>query len=191
MAGYNQSICNGTNAFMAANFPGSSPNFGHWSQLSGDPAVLTFVNSGSPSSEITGISTAGVYHLIWTISNGDCSSADTITLTKYPNVTLNCASNATICNGGTYQITVTASGGSGIYSYQWESGPSASGPWTIIPGETGASYTTAALTTTTYYRVTEVCGFQTCVTQVTVVPDPVINSVSSNSKTSSSTGGGA
>jgi hypothetical protein len=55
-------------------------------------------------------------------------------------------------------VTVTASGlsiGSGI-SYQWQSAPSATGPWTNITGATGLTYT-SNVSATTYYRMVTVC----------------------------------
>ncbi|MEY4287201.1 MAG: hypothetical protein RL511_1287 [Bacteroidota bacterium] len=55
-------------------------------------------------------------------------------------------------------ITLTASGlsiGTGI-SYQWQSAPSATGPWTNIAGATSLSYTTATAATT-YYRMVTAC----------------------------------
>ncbi|MEY4486283.1 MAG: hypothetical protein RL440_814 [Bacteroidota bacterium] len=55
-------------------------------------------------------------------------------------------------------ITMTASGlsiGNGV-SYQWQSAPSATGPWSNITGATGLSYTTAT-TATTYYRMVTAC----------------------------------
>ncbi len=55
-------------------------------------------------------------------------------------------------------ITLTASGlsiGNGI-SYQWQSAPSATGPWTNISGASSLSYTTATAATT-YYRMVTAC----------------------------------
>jgi hypothetical protein len=55
-------------------------------------------------------------------------------------------------------ITMNAAGlsiGNGI-SYQWQSAPSATGPWSNITGATGLSYTTAT-TTTTHYRMVTSC----------------------------------
>ena len=57
-------------------------------------------------------------------------------------------------------ITTTASGlsiGNGI-SYQWQSAPSASGPWSNITGATSLSYTTATAATT-FYRMVTACLF--------------------------------
>lgn len=55
-------------------------------------------------------------------------------------------------------ITLTASGlsiGNGI-SYQWQSGPSATGPWSNIAGANSLTYTTAT-TATTFYRMVTAC----------------------------------
>lgn len=48
--------------------------------------------------------------------------------------------------------TLTCSGVVTGASYQWQSAPSATGPWTDIAGATSAAYTTPVLTTTTYFR---------------------------------------
>lgn len=48
--------------------------------------------------------------------------------------------------------TLTCSGVVTGASYQWQSAPSATGPWTDITGATSATYTTQSLTTTTYFR---------------------------------------
>ncbi|HSZ31943.1 MAG TPA: hypothetical protein VK772_01460, partial [Puia sp.] len=45
------------------------------------------------------------------------------------------------------------SGGNGTYSYQWQSSPDNT-HWTAISGQTGTTYTSPNLTTTTYYNVT-------------------------------------
>jgi len=179
IAGSNKEICNGTSVQMNGNYPGVSPNFGTWSQTDG-PVTVSFTDPNSPTTMVTGITAQGIYTVRWTVSNGGCSSFDEINITKYPDVALTCPENQTICDGGTATLSVSATGGSGTYVYTWESGPSATGPWTLIPSATGNSYTTPALSSDTWYRITETCGQQTCTVKVTVVPDPSINSYSSN-----------
>lgn len=67
----------------------------------------------------------------------------------------------TICHGATpSQLTVSAaSGGSGGFTYQWQSSPNGS-TWSNIAGATGASYQPGALTANTQYRrvATNGCG---------------------------------
>ncbi|MDQ3015304.1 MAG: VWA domain-containing protein, partial [Bacteroidota bacterium] len=48
--------------------------------------------------------------------------------------------DGTICVGATALLTSTVTGGSGTFSYQWQSSTSSSGPWTNISGATGATY---------------------------------------------------
>jgi len=183
IAGANQSICNGTTVTMDGNSPGLTPNYGIWSQVFGsppEPATVTFTNANNPLTPVTGLTALGIYHLKWTVTNGSCFTSDAITVTKYPDVVLTCPGDQTICTGGTATMTISATGGSGTYTYTWESSPTGSSPWTLIPGVTGNTYTTPVLTSDMYYRVTDDCGFQTCMMHVNVVPDPVILSVSAN-----------
>ncbi|AIZ62688.1 hypothetical protein PK28_01535 [Hymenobacter sp. DG25B] len=62
--------------------------------------------------------------------------------------------NQTLCLGATpARLTSTAApgGGTGTFTYQWESSPNNTS-WTPIAGATGASYAPGPLTATTYYR---------------------------------------
>ncbi len=54
-----------------------------------------------------------------------------------------------------FTLSTLFSGGTGSFTYQWQSGPSASGPWTDISGETGTSYQPSASPSdlVVYYRV--------------------------------------
>jgi hypothetical protein len=64
--------------------------------------------------------------------------------------------NITECIGGTAQMTVVVTGGSGTTTYQWQSSPDGSNPWS---NATGTGSTTATFTPpstvagSTYYRV--------------------------------------
>lgn len=72
-AGPDQSICGGTSATLAGNTPvvGS----GLWSIASGLGG--TVVTPTTPNSLFNGIN-GNTYRLVWTISNGGCSSSDTV-----------------------------------------------------------------------------------------------------------------
>jgi hypothetical protein len=64
-----------------------------------------------------------------------------------------------ICPNVNFNISLSGSSmGSGL-SYQWHSGPSATGPWTPIAGATNASYT-GSQTTATYYTCVVTCSSQ-------------------------------
>ena len=64
------------------------------------------------------------------------------------------AADQTICNGAdpvAFTVT-TAATGSGALSYQWQSGPTATGTFTNIAGATASAYDAPALTVSTCYR---------------------------------------
>ncbi|MEJ7627620.1 MAG: GEVED domain-containing protein [Ferruginibacter sp.] len=75
-----------------------------------------------------------------------------------PNPGNTITSSANVCPGIPFTLTPqNATDGSGV-TYQWQSGPSATGPFTNVgAGGTNSSYTTT-LTATTFYRVIVTCG---------------------------------
>lgn len=92
-AGPDQSICSSTGtATMAAN--AAAPGSGLWTTTSS--AVITAPTS--PTSGITGLTTAGTYTFVWTITNGACVSRDTIVITVSAAVVANAGSDQTLCN---------------------------------------------------------------------------------------------
>jgi len=86
------------------------------------------------------------------------------------------ASVATMCAGNTSNLSLTGLFGTGI-SYQWQSGTSATGPWSNITGATGGTYTTPTLSSTSYFRCNVTCSGSgitnpSSVATVTVTPAP-------------------
>lgn len=87
-----------------------------------------------------------------------CSSATrtAVTLTLHPPLTAGSPSaNQNVCGGGDPTLIDggTASGGTGAYTYTWESASAAAGPFTVIAGATAATYDPpSGITQTTYYR---------------------------------------
>ncbi len=80
---------------------------------------------------------------------------------------------ATICNGGTHTMSVTATSATG---YQWQSSLD-NVTFTNIAGATSSSYTTPTLAVTTYYRVQVLmggCTLNSNTATITVVADPTI-----------------
>ena len=70
------------------------------------------------------------------------------------------ASVASVCSGSTATLNATnapAPNLSGI-TYQWQSSPAGAGTWANISGATTLSYTTAAITASTDYRLLVTCG---------------------------------
>jgi gliding motility-associated-like protein len=114
-AGTNQTIC-GTTINLNGNTP--TVGTGTWTLVSG---IGTITNPNSPASGVTGLE-VGPNVFQWTITNGSCppSSAQvTITNTGGPTLVIDNINHVT-CNGlSNGQATVSASGGSPGYSYQW------------------------------------------------------------------------
>jgi gliding motility-associated-like protein len=105
----------------------------------------------TPSTATAGTTT---YYVTQTNSGGCESEAETITVTITPSIANNNLTPATqdICSGSVPAITApTPTGGTGTYTYQWQSSPDGS-TWTNIAGETNATYTAPALTATIRYR---------------------------------------
>ena len=78
----------------------------------------------------------------------------TITTTPFTTATALCSGSTTILNATSPNL------GGGI-SHQWQSGPSATGPWTNVTNGSGAttlSYTTGPVTANTYYRLAVLCA---------------------------------
>ena len=98
-AGPDQQICTNTIVTMAANAPG--PGSGQWTALNGG----TITSPSSPSSTITGLSSAGVYNFVWTITNGSCISRDTVQLTVAAPVVANAGVDQTLCNATSATLT--------------------------------------------------------------------------------------
>jgi hypothetical protein len=83
-------------------------------------------------------------------------------------------SSASGCPNVSFNLTATGtSTGTGI-SYQWYSSPSASGPWSAIPGATITAYTTAT-NSTTYYQMTTTCSVSAMSATTSVVSYSVVN----------------
>jgi len=96
------------------------------------------------------------------VAIGPCGTLDSNTITITVNPQLNAGSiggTQTICSGSSATATnvTSPSGGTGSYSYQWQSSPdnNISSPWSNIPGATAITYTSTfsnPSTPTTYLR---------------------------------------
>ncbi|PLW98217.1 MAG: hypothetical protein C0593_06210, partial [Marinilabiliales bacterium] len=175
-AGTNIDLCNETEATM--NATPATVGTGEWSFVSG-PNTPSITTPSSPTSTITGL-TNGTYTFRWTTSNGTCPD-DTDDVVVQNNTAVDGgADDSIICEGGSVTLDANASGGDGTYSYQWQQADTdCSGTWSNLIGETGDTYTTPALATTSYFRVIiddGVCDpFITDCATVTVVNDPGIS----------------
>ena len=124
------------------------------------------------------------------VQSGVCPEANSVfaTITVNPNLVAGTVgANQTICYNtapAAFTSSTLPTGGTGSYTYQWQSAPALAGPYTNIAGATLTTYAPGALTATTYYRRNETSG--TCgtvssnVITVTVNPNLVAGTVAAN-----------
>ncbi|MEZ4959761.1 MAG: RICIN domain-containing protein [Saprospiraceae bacterium] len=118
---------------------------------------------------------------ISTLNGVACEAASnclTVAVVADPAITAQ-PTGTTICSGGTASLSVAATGGTPSLNYQWQSSTD-NITFSNIAGATASSYTTPALSSTTYYRAVvsasgNGCGSVTSsAATVTVVADPAI-----------------
>jgi RHS repeat-associated protein len=123
----------------------SSPDNTNWTNISG--ATTTTYAPGN-------LTSTTYYRVV--VTSGVVVNSATATITVYPKLQGGVVSPATASinyNTSPGQLTLSGvSGGSGTYSYQWQSSPD-NVNWTNISGATTTTYTPGNLTSTAYYRV--------------------------------------
>ena len=139
----------------------------------------TAVNSGSASIGIGGLTSGQFYSLdgigasptASTVTETNTLSAKPATNQHYiftpnscsgtPTAGTSAASPASICSGSTSIISLSGNTSSCGITYQWEQSADGSSGWANVTGGSGAtttSYTTPALTSSTYYRCKVTCS---------------------------------
>ncbi|TPG39212.1 gliding motility-associated C-terminal domain-containing protein [Flavobacterium pectinovorum] len=151
-------ICEGgtINVSVTASLNGGAGTLSYqWQSNSG----LGFVNESNASATTANftsdaINTTTQFRCLVTSSTTNCvltSNAITVNVVPDPTITVQ-PTGGVICSGGNDTLSVTATNGTPGLAYQWYSSLNNT-TFTIIGGATSATYTTPALTQTTYYRV--------------------------------------
>jgi len=177
-AGPDQTLCNATSFTMAANGVAAGET-GTWVRISG-PNSPTITSPNSATTSITG-TIPGTYVFRWRITDTTCPyTEDLVTVTNRTPISLTGLANSSVCIGGTQAMSVTASGGTGLYNYQWQYN---NGTWNNV-GTNSNSYTTPVLSTIASYQYRVIVTDQvaadnggcstTGTSTVTVVADPAI-----------------
>lgn len=161
-AGTTQTICEGNTVTLTSNVP--SVGTGAWSISSGPNTNSNQLSSTSANNPVFTPTAAGTYTLVWTITNGSCTSTSNATITVTSGI-LNFVNvqtpSATICNGASqliygqvYEPGVTDtwySQGAGItVEYGFSSSNTHPNTWT--------TWTTATYNTTSYGNNDEYSG---------------------------------
>jgi len=111
IAGSDQQVCLGTLVALSGNIP-SSGN-GTWTALNGG----TLTSPSASNSGVTGLSSAGNYSFVWTITNGACISQDTVVITVNQNEIADAGSDQNLCETFTTNLNAQVpSLGSGVWT---------------------------------------------------------------------------
>jgi gliding motility-associated-like protein len=188
-------------------------NGGAWSNVvANTPAGATYSGATTTSLTVSGVTATGShsYRLFVTSSGSDCgstaSTAGVLNVVTGPAVTAPSFTNSPICVGGSSSAGVTASSGSGTYSYVWQYNNG--GTWanvtnatpagSVYSNQTTATLGVAGITATGSYQYRSIVSASGsgCVPAVsstatlTVVADPTV-SAATLTNTTICTGGGS
>ena len=175
----NNIICQGGSATISSVVTlGSGTYIYEWQRSPANANTWTNITSGGNGANYNVPSgTIGSYDYRLLVQDVvyDCgdpvSNSVNVTVGSQPNVSA-FTNNAYICIGGSALLTSSVNGGSGSFSYQWQSSVSSGGPWTNIPGATSANYNApGSVPGLTWYQVIVTDNSNNC-------NDPISNAVS-------------
>ena len=167
---------------------GGNSTYTYQWQSSVNNSTWTNINGATAQNYSPGILTDTMYYRVVTISNGASVTSNTATVNVYPQLLAGTVSPSSITinyNTSPGALTgTTATGGTGTYTYQWQSSTDNSS-WTNVNGVTTQNYTPGNLTSNIYYRrgvTSNSVTVYTASTAVTVYPQ-ITTSISPASTT--------
>lgn len=182
-----QTICSGSTAAALSQqgtLSGGAGTFSYqWQSSTDGGATWTNINGATASGYNPGaVSSSTKYRRV--VNSASCSDTSNVVSINVQGSLSNAGIGAdqTIC-WNTQPDSLrgqTPGGGSGAFTFQWESAANSAGPWTIVAGATNADYLPAALTATTYYRrkvSSGQCSVYSSAVQVTVNPKPAMTNM--------------
>ena len=155
----NQTVCEGGTASVSVTATGGVSLSYQWQSSTTSGGSFSNIAGATSASYAAPTTSSGTtyYRVVITDSASGCNSVTSdeaeVIVNADPSITAQPTGTQTVCEGGTANISVTATGGVSL-SYQWQSSTSSGGSFSNIAGANSASY--AAPTTsagTTYYRV--------------------------------------
>lgn len=160
----------------AATGGAASPSYTYVWQSSPDNVTWTDISSTNNVNYSPGTMTSTKYYRrkVTEGSSGSVAYTSSVTVTVYPQLSCTISSAQTITSGTSPStLTSSVSGGTGTYTYQWQSSPDNS-IWTNVA--TTATYSPGTLTTTKYYRLTATSNGASITSSsltITVVTTPI------------------
>ncbi|KQB42627.1 PKD domain-containing protein [Flavobacterium aquidurense] len=167
-------ICSGGNHTLSVTATNGTPGLTYQWYSSTNNITFTAITGATASTYVTPVLTQTTYYRVDVAASGNgcttiTSNVATVTILSDISIATQPVQKTNICSASSATLNVTASGGSGNYTYQWKNSTVLAGPYNDIPGATSASYTTPALTQNTYYQVVISDNTQGC--------DPVVSSI--------------
>ena len=155
-AGSDETICSNAAYALEANIP-EGTSTGRWALISGPPVV--FADPNKYNTVVNGLQGGNVYTFRWTISTpAGCFTSDDVIITNLSELSRTdiSASLVPVCKG--QEVTITGeqpSGGSGFYTYSWESSIDEGSTWSLMPSEINKNLVVNINSTITYRRITK------------------------------------
>ena len=175
--GSTQTICANVSATLSGNNP--TVGTGAWTVSGQSSSLSQFANASLYNTTLTSDGGAGSYIVTWTISNAACSTSATATITvnAIPTAAGYVTGSNPICTGSNSgTLTLTGNSSNTIINWQSSTVSNFSSNVTNI-GNTSSTYTSGALSATTYFRAVTSNG--TCSvysTEATIMVSPTIPS---------------
>lgn len=166
----------------------STDNGSSWNSISNGGI---YSNTTTPTMNISSATSGYRYRCrVTVVSNGYYVYSPIFTITTATATplsgTLNPTSFSNCINptSGTTSLSISPSGGTGTYTYTWESSPTGSAPWTVVPGENSSSFTpNMSVAGEMHYRVSILSG---CYTNTSTAAKVTINGANITSVTDAS-----
>ncbi len=176
-------ICEGGTATVSVTVSGGAGTITYQWQSSTDGTNFSDISGATNDTYDTpALSTTTFYQVIIEASASDCDAVTSAVaeVTVVPDLVITAQpTDDEICEGGTSTLSVAVDNGTGDITYQWQISTDGTN-FSDISGATDATYTTDALSATTYYQVVVSASASGCddvtsaIATVTVIPDIVI-----------------
>ena len=164
-----QSVCQGTAlTALSVTASGTSLTYQWYSNTTNSTSGATAI-TGANSTSYTPVNSTPSELYYYCVVTGTCGTVTSNisalrTVSATPVAGTAAAAATSICSGSTTTLSLTGSTG----TIQWQQSSTINGTYTNISGATSASYTTPALTATTFYRANVSSGVCTAVNSIAV-----------------------
>lgn len=185
ISGSNTTVCSGASVtFTATGNLGTGSGSYQWQQSSSSTGPFTSISGQTSTSYSAPTGTVGTtyYRVTYSTPGDGCDVATSLvrSVTVVPDPTVSISgTDVIVCTGTGASYTITGNNGTGGATIVWESGPTTTGPWSVISGATTATYNAPTSSVgVTYYRATYSTSGSGCdpavsaVRRVEVVADP-------------------